>query len=32
MTFALLNFDQSLSEIFDLLQEEFERILGANKN
>ena len=32
MKFSLLNFDQSLSKIFDLLEEGFERISGANKN
>ena len=32
MKFSLLNFDQPLSKIFDLLEEGFKRILGANKN
>ena len=32
MKFSLLNFDQSLSRMFDLLHKGFDSTLGANKN
>ena len=31
MNFSLSTFDQFLSKIYDLLQEKFEKLVGANK-